>query len=146
MASQFSICILSREVPLDGSLFGVLRLLPSVYFRLQKLSTGNTPIQPLTAKYDDLDLGHVEPARVLGCVVKLHTTKELRSCTLVQHIVKALSEVGVEVVQHQVNSARLGIYASEQPIEEGDEGNFSPVGSDRDDVPNHPAPGLEIVF
>ena len=64
---------------------------------------------------------HIQPARVLGRVVELHTAQEFLGSVYAQYVVEALSEVGVEVVEHQVNSTRLGIRASEQPIDEGDE-------------------------
>jgi predicted regulator of amino acid metabolism with ACT domain len=41
-----------------------------------------------------------------------------------KHIVKTLSEMGVEIVQHQVNSSCLDVRASKQPIDEGDEVNL----------------------
>jgi len=54
---------------------------------------GNAPIQTLATKDANLDLCHVQPARVLRVVVKLHPTQELGSRAIAQHIVKALSEV-----------------------------------------------------
>src|SRR5665811_541879 len=133
MPCQLSIRILSSEVPLDGSSFLVAGLLPRIDFGFQKFSIGNAPIQALAAENSNLDLSHVQPARVLWCVVKLHATQELRGRAVAKHIVKALSEVSVQVIEHQVNSSRLGVCASEQVIDEGDEVNLSSTLGDRDD-------------
>ena len=65
--------------------------------------------------------------------VKLHATQELRGRAVAEHIVKALSEVRVQVIEHQVNSSCVGVHPSEQPIDEGDEVNLSSTIGDRDD-------------
>ena len=70
---------------------------------------------------------------MLWGVVKLHTAQELSGYTAAQYVVKALSEVRVQVVEHQVNPARFGVCASEQFFDEGDEVNFSSTLCDRDD-------------
>ena len=133
MMPQLPICILSSEIPLDGSLFLVAGLLPGINFGLQKFSIGNAPIQALAAENADLDLSHVQPTRVLRGVVKLHATQELGSRAAAKHIVKALSEVRVQVIEHQVNSSCPSVYASEQFIDEGDEVNLSSALGDRND-------------
>ena len=46
---------------------------------------------------------------------------------------KHLSEMRVQVIEHQVNSARFGVYASEQFFDEGDEVSLSSTRCDRDD-------------
>lgn len=134
MTPQLSIRVLSSEVPLDGPLFGISRLLPGINFGLQKFSIGNASIQALAGEDANFDLGHIQPARMLGCVMELHAAQEFLGSARSQHIVEALSEVGIEIVQHQVNSTRLGIDASEKPVDEGYEVNLSPMGGDRDDA------------
>ena len=118
MTPQLSIRVLPSEVPLDGPLFGISRLLPGINFGLQKFSTGNASIQALAGEDANFDLGHIQPARMLGCVMELHAAQEFLGSARSQHIVEALSEVGIEIVQHQVNSTRLGIDASEKPVDE----------------------------
>jgi|GEM_PF-4660180 len=66
LGTAFSIRILPREVPFDGSLFGVSDVLPSIDFGLQKLATDNASIQTLPAEEANFDLGHVQPTAVLG--------------------------------------------------------------------------------
>jgi hypothetical protein len=77
------------------------------------LPTGNPPIQALAAEDADLDLCHVQPTRVFGRVVKLHPAQEFCGRALTQYIVETFFEVRIEVVQHQVDSARLGVSAGE---------------------------------
>ena len=136
MVPQLSICVLTSEVPLNGSLFGISCLLPRIDFGLKLLAAANSPIQALPAQYADLNFRHVQPARVLGRVVELHATQQLRGRTLAEHIVEAPSEVGVQVVQHQMNSACLGVCPSKQLTDEGDEINFPTLGRHRDDSPS----------
>jgi len=108
MRSEFLIRILSSEPPFDGSSLVVARLLPGIDLGSQQAAVGDSPIQALTTEDADLDLRHVQPTRVLGCVVELHATQEPCSRAPAQHIVETLSEVSIQVVQHQVNAARLG--------------------------------------
>ena len=134
MSAESLICVLTSEVPLNGSLFGISCLLPRIDFGLQKVAAANAPIQALPAQHADLNFRHVQPARVLGRVVELHATQQLRRRTLSEYIVEALSEVGVQIVQHQMNSACLGVCPGKQLTNEGDEVNFPPLCRDRDNA------------
>ena len=131
MLSQFSIRILTSKVPLDGSLLGIAGLLPGIDFGLQKFSAGDASVQTLPTEDANLDLSHIQPTCVLGRVVELDTAQEFLGSAYPQYVVEALSEVGVQVIEHQVNSTCLGVYASEQPTDEGDEINLSPALGDR---------------
>ena len=66
---QLPIRILSGELPLDGPALAVARVLPLLYFALQRLLIGNPAAQTLPSEYPDFDLRHVEPAGVFGGVV-----------------------------------------------------------------------------
>jgi hypothetical protein len=76
MMPQLSICVLPSEFPLDGPLFGISRLLPGSNFGLQKFATGNASIQALAGKDANFDLGHIQPAHTLGCVMELQAAQE----------------------------------------------------------------------
>lgn len=89
MSPKLYICILPSKFPLNGSLKGVSRLLPSLDFGYQQLSTGNPPIQALAAEDADLNFRQVQPTRVLGHVVKLQPAQELCGRALTQHIGRA---------------------------------------------------------
>ena len=73
---QLAISILTRKVPLNGSLLGIAGLLPGIDFCLQNLSAGNASVQTLPTEDAHLDLSHIDPTRVLGRVVELHSTQE----------------------------------------------------------------------
>jgi len=121
MASQFEICILPSKAPLDGASCCISRALPGIDLGLQDAAIGNASVQTLATKNANLDLRHVQPARVFGCVVELDSTQEFVGSTLAQNVIEALPEVRVEVVQHQVDTARLGVNACEQFANEGNE-------------------------
>jgi hypothetical protein len=77
MSTELLICILGSELPLDGSLRSVASLLPRVDFALKEVSTGHASVKALPAGDADLDLRHVQPTRVLGRVVELHSVQRL---------------------------------------------------------------------
>ena len=105
MASKLVVCVLSSELPLDGSAQRVVTSgLPGIDFALQKLRRWDSAIQALAAEDADLDLCHVEPTRMLGCVVEAHSAQQRAGRTLAQYVLEALSEVDVQVVQHEVRA------------------------------------------
>ena len=121
MTPKLAVCILSGEAPLNGASLCVSRLLPCVDFCLQGIAIGDASIQALAAQDTNLDLRHIEPARVFWCVVKLYAAQEFVGRALTQHIIEAFPEMGVEVVQHQMNAACPGIHTREQFVDERDE-------------------------
>ena len=133
MPTKLLICILTSELPLDGSLRSVASLLPRVDFALKKLSTGDAPLQALTTEDADLDFRHVQPTRVLRRVVELHPAQEFGGGTLAQDVIEAFLEMGIQVVQYQMHPTRLGIRANEQFLDEGDEVDLATVIGDADD-------------
>ena len=105
MLPKLAVCILSSEAPFNGASLCVSRFLPCIDFGLQGMVVGDASIQALAAEDANFDLGHVEPARVFGRVVKLDAAQELASRSLTQHIIETFPEMGVEVVQHQMYAA-----------------------------------------
>lgn len=76
--------------------------------------------QALPAENPDLDLCHVQPTRMLGRVVKLYATQQLAGSMLSKHVVEKLSEVGVQVVQDNMNPARFCVHVVQQVTDERD--------------------------
>ena len=73
MPPELAICILSRELPLDGLARGVAVAPPGIDFALQDLWCSEGSIQALAVEDAvDLELCHVEPTRMLGRVVEEH--------------------------------------------------------------------------
>jgi hypothetical protein len=121
MPTKLSIGILTSELPFDPALLCVSSFLPGVDLGLQQLSTGDASIQTLPAEDADFDFRHVQPTRMLGRVVKMHSAQELCRRALAQHVLEGLPEVGVQVVQDQVDATRLGIRMCQESADEGDE-------------------------
>ena len=136
MRAELPIRILPSEFPLDGSPLGVSSLLPCIDLGLQGFCGVNSPIQALTGEDADFDFGHVQPARVLGRVVELHSAQQPGGPALSQHVVEAFLEVDIQVVQNEVNATGLGACPREQVVDEGDEVNLSPALGDRDHAPS----------
>ena len=132
MAPELAIRILSSELPLDGLLGSVASELPLLDFAPQSVAVGPATIQALAAEDADFDLRHVQPARVLGCVVKLHAPQQLGGRAAPQNIVEAFPEVDVQVIQHEVDPARPGVGATEQRGDEFDEVDLATLRGDRD--------------
>ena len=127
MTPELVICILSSELPLDGSAQRVSICLPSIDFASQKLLTWEAAVQALAREDADLDLCHVEPTCVLGRVVKAHPAQQRAGRARSQHIVEASPEVNVQVVQHEVNAVRRRISVGEKCLDEADEVRLAPV-------------------
>ena len=106
MPAELSISVLAGELPFDGATLLVAIGLPSVDFALQKVYAGDSTIQALATEDADFDLGHVEPTGVLGRVVKAHAAQPFAGRLAAQHIVEALPEVRIQVVQHELMIAR----------------------------------------
>jgi hypothetical protein len=132
MPAEFSISVLAGELPLDGATPLVAIGLPDVYFALQKVYAGDSTIQALATEDADFDLSHVQPTRVLGSVVKAHAAQQFAGRLAAQHIVEALPEVRVQVVQHEVNAARGCVGVGQQSLHECHEVGLAPVIGDRD--------------
>ena len=85
--------------------------------RRQNFMIGDAPIQALATENANFDLCHVQPNCVLGGVAELHAPQELGGGATAQYIVKALSEVRVQVIEHQVNMSRFGVGARDQFVD-----------------------------
>ena len=72
--------------------------------------------------------------------MELHSAQELVRCTFAQHVVKTSSEVDVQVVEHQMNAASLGIRVGQQVADEDHEVGLAPSLCDRDG----PLPGFGL--
>ena len=75
MSTELLISILTRELPFDGSPLRVSVGLPCVDFAPQQFDGGDSTIPALTTEDSNLDLCHVQTARMFGCVVEGHTAQ-----------------------------------------------------------------------
>lgn len=124
MSRHLCIGVLPSKHPLDTSLFGVASLLPRIDFSGEQGPVGQTPIKTLAIQYADLDFSHIEPTGVLRGVVKYNAAQKCLRFFDVEHFLEAFAEVGVEVVQDQMDAACCGIDLFEQELDKCDEINF----------------------
>src|SRR5215207_6329485 len=68
---ELDACILGRKPPVDPTTGPVARRLPRRDLPFQGRLVGQPPVQALLGQHGQLDLGHVQPAAVLGGVVQL---------------------------------------------------------------------------
>jgi hypothetical protein len=121
MATQRSIGASPCKAPIDAASSGVAPLLPGRDLCGEYGLLGRAACQALALQNANLDLGHVEPSRMLWRVVKLDLTQQRRCHLYTEYFVKALSHVRIEVVQNQVDFAYVGIPAAQHPANESDE-------------------------
>ena len=130
MVTESSIRVLSGKRPIDAASCGIALALPRL-----KLVPGSGLVhqeasEALALHDADLDLRHVQPARMLGCVVKLHAAQQRAGARATQHLLEARTEMGVEVVQNQVNLAGGGIGALKQ-LPQAEIGRLTSANFDR---------------
>src|SRR4249920_3379575 len=119
MSPHLSISILAGKGPVDAKTLGVAAPLPSGHLAGERGLVGHPLVQALSGEDADLDFSHVQPTGVFGCVVKLHTAKQLARSLGTEHILKALAQMDVEVVQDQVNPVRRAVDTLQQVAGEG---------------------------
>src|SRR5260370_22834611 len=114
MTAHLTIRILPRESPLDGTPGGVTAFLPGADLATDRSQVRHASIQALSREDADFDLGHVQPASVLGRVVKLDTAQQTLCGADTEHFLKAAAKVGAEVVHHQMHPASGTVDVLEQ--------------------------------
>ena len=75
-ATHFGASPFGREHPVDPSAGSIARPLPGGDLVFQPLAIIDAPTQALALENPDLDLGHVQPAGVLGGEVELQPPQE----------------------------------------------------------------------
>ena len=69
------------------------------------------PAETLAIHNTDLDFRHVQPTRVRGCVVEHDSSQKCVGSRCAEHLVEALAEMRIEVVENQVNLSGGGVGA-----------------------------------
>src|SRR5450759_983621 len=135
MPAQLPICVPTRKAPLDAASSGVAPPLPRCHRGGEDSLLGGAARQALALQNTDFDLGHIQPARMLGRVVELDPTQQCRGGLHAEHFVEALAQMRVEVVQDQVDLADVGVPAAQHPADEVDEIDLGAPGSDLCEAP-----------
>lgn len=140
MLGELSIRILRSERPPEGSASAVAIELPGVDFGCERVASGNATIETLTGERLDLDLGHVQPIRVLRGVVEVNAVQQLPGGLLAQYLLEALPEVGVQVIQHQMDASGRTVDVLDQVAYKGNEVDLAPALGDA----HRSAPGFGL--
>lgn len=95
--------------------------LPRRHFGSEGRLVGGTARQSLALENANLDLGCVQPAGVHPSVVKFDPAPDARGGFPAKDLLEAAVQMGVEIVEHQMHFAHLGVRAALHPADEPDE-------------------------
>lgn len=109
MLTHFAIRILPREGPRDGTALGIAALLPPRDFSGEQRLGWQAPVRVLPIKDSNLDLRQIEPAGVYWRVVERRAPEQVPCCGDIQHLLEAHAKMGVEIVEDQMNAARVRV-------------------------------------
>ena len=109
--------ILSGEAPVDPTSGAVARRLPFRDLPLQGRPVGQPPVQALLRQHGKLDLGHVQPAPMLGRVVQLQPIGQPLRLGRLERLIQRRGRVGVEVVLDQHDLLSVGVTHIEQVLD-----------------------------
>ena len=107
--AHFPIRILPREGPRDAAALGIAALLPRRDFSGEQRMGWQAPVKALPIKDSNLDLCQIEPAGVYWGVVKRHAREQVPCCVDTQRFLEAHAKMGIEVVEDQMNAARVRV-------------------------------------
>jgi len=126
------ICILSSKGPSNAPVLGIAACLPGGDLGGERGLIRETPIQALAIENADFDLGHVEPTGMLRRVVEFDAVQQCLCFLDAQHLLKALTKVGVEIIHDQVDPLGGGINLFEQMLDESDKVGLGTMVGDPD--------------
>src|SRR5207249_12107219 len=88
-----------------------------------------TAARALAIQDSNLDFGHVQPTGVLWSVVEFQSRQKSRCGFQPQDFLEAGAEMGVQVVQNQMDFARLGVDVQRQELHKGHKVRLGPPTS-----------------
>src|SRR5215472_1801447 len=98
-----------REAPVDPAARSVARQLPRRDLPLHGCPVGQPAVQALPGQRGKLNLGHVQPAAVLGGVVQFQPAGQSPGLGRLECLIQRRGRVGVEVVLHEHDRLGIGI-------------------------------------
>src|SRR5579859_496427 len=124
------------EAPVHGGLRAVAPRLPGPDLARQGDGVGDAPVETLVAEDGEFALRHVQPTAVFRGVVDLQPRQNAAGFLGRERLIQGAADMGVEVVEHQPDLARVGIV----DIDQGADGR-RPValGAPRGDLQMPPA-------
>src|SRR5574341_1186719 len=112
--TQFDPSLTSREAPLHPTAFGIAGSGPGGDFCRQRRGLGNPPPQALLAEHAQFDFRHVQPTAIAGRVMDLQAAGQPMGLGRRKSFVERGQMVGVEIITHQLDLARLWIIFIQQ--------------------------------
>src|SRR6266496_4147045 len=106
-----------REAPVDPSVGGVAGGLPGGDLAFQRRAVAQPAVQALLGEHAQLDLGHVQPAAVLGPVLDLQLVGKPFGLGGFGRLVQRRRGVGVEVVLHEHDGLGVGVVDVDQILD-----------------------------
>src|ERR1700687_64789 len=101
--------LLGIEHPFDPSSGVVALLHPGGDFRGQFLAVADTSVQTLTAENADLELDHIQPARVFGRVMDLQPLQYAMGFLRWKRLIPRAWALGGQIVQHPTDEVRTRV-------------------------------------
>ncbi len=98
---EFNARIGSSKVPLDGHLLLITPRSPGGDLLLGDSEGGQPLRQALPIQGGELNLGHIQPARVLGGVMHLKAVAQTARLGDRKDFIESRKRVGIEVIHHQ---------------------------------------------
>src|SRR2546429_4638328 len=89
--------IVGGEAPRDGTVLSIALGLQGGDALAQVLHACHTTRQTATSKDTDLDLGHIQPTAMFGCIVKLHPLQNAAGLGPLKGLIQGCSGLGVLV-------------------------------------------------
>src|SRR5215510_10746674 len=97
-----------RKAPINSRLLHVALVLPGRDFSLERSFVGYTTVEALVLQNTQLDLGHVQPTAMLGCVMKLDMSGNSPSRRSLKPCIQSSQIRGIATAKHGKNHPRLG--------------------------------------
>jgi hypothetical protein len=114
MPTQFSICPSTRKGPLDPVSIGGSPPLPRRDLGGEGSLLGGVARRALALQHIDLNLSHIQLARLLWHVAEFDPTQQCSDRLHTEHFLEPLAHMRIETVQDQVNLAYIGVSAAHQ--------------------------------
>jgi len=118
---EFPVGILAREAPFDATLICISALLPCRDFERSGGNILEATSQTLAIQDADFDFGHIKPAGMFGRVVKLDAPQECCRRPMPQRLLEAVAEMGVEIIQNQMDFPGAGVDLAHEMTNEAHE-------------------------
>ena len=113
---EFGSGVVGAEAPVDRDARGVAPRFVSRNGAFQGVGIGVSAFETGSAERAEFDLSHVQPAGVLGGVVKLQESHDASGFGGREGFVQGSHAVGVQIVEDHADHGRVGIRCVNQPL------------------------------